>query len=147
MSFTFSRRQLTGSLVSPRSKDIPPMTELQAEALDKVHFSAEKHCLTLECRRGDMQFWNNLAILHAREAFTDAEVQEGQAEQTVLGKRHLLRLWLRRDDSPWKTPYYLQKQLKEVYDVNDSDVAEKWPIEPIKDYVHVTTQKRSSGHG
>ncbi|KAI5793691.1 hypothetical protein DFH27DRAFT_485036 [Peziza echinospora] len=141
MTLAFSRRLLTGSKVSPRSKGIPPMTEQQAEALDAVHFTAEKHCLTLECRRGDMQFWNNLSLLHAREGFED-DREKGM-------RRHLLRLWLKKDDSPWKSPKPLEGLLEDVYgDIKPgSGVTENWPIVPILDYDHVTTRKRSSGHG
>ena len=91
ITLAFSRRLLTGSKVSPRSKGLPCMTEDQAEALDAVHFTAEKHCISLDCKRGDMQFWNNLVLLHAREGFKD-DPEKGK-------KRHLLRLWLRKDDS------------------------------------------------
>ena len=114
------------------------MSEDQAEALDAVHFAAEKHSISLECKRGDMQFWNNLALLHAREGFTD---DRGKGRV-----RHLLRLWLRRDDSPWKSPQPFHDLLDEVY--GDAQLAaENWPVEPILDYEHVTTKKRSSGHG
>lgn len=117
------------------------MTEDQAEALDAVHFTAEKHCISLDCKRGDMQFWNNLALLHAREEFKD-KPQEGKS-------RHLLRLWLRRENSPWKSPEPLHGLLEEVYGQAqiDAGVPERWPIEPILDYEHVTTRRRSSGHG
>lgn len=117
------------------------MSEDQAEALDAVHFAAEKHSISLECKRGDMQFWNNLALLHAREGFKD-DREQGRV-------RHLLRLWLKRDDSPWKSPQPLHDLLDEVY--GDAQMAagipENWPVEPILDYEHVTTKKRSSGHG
>lgn len=117
------------------------MTEDQAEVLDAVHFTAEKHCISLDCRRGDMQFWNNLALLHAREGFRD-DPANGNA-------RHLLRLWLRRENSPWKSPEPLQGLLEEVYGEAQlaSGIAERWPVEPILDYEHVTTRLRSSGHG
>ena len=141
ITLAFSRRLLTGSKVSPRSKGIPLMTEDQAEVLDAVHFTAEKHCISLDCRRGDMQFWNNLALLHAREGFRD-DPANGNA-------RHLLRLWLRRENSPWKSPEPLQGLLEEVYGEAQlaSGIAERWPVEPILDYEHVTTRLRSSGHG
>ncbi|KAF8443469.1 hypothetical protein BDZ91DRAFT_174561 [Kalaharituber pfeilii] len=141
ITLAFSRRLLTGSKVSPRSKGIPPMTEDQAEALDAVHFTAEKHCISLELQRGDMQFWNNLALLHAREGFKD-DLEKGK-------RRHLLRLWLRRKESPWKSPAPLRELLEDVYGniQSQAGIEEKWPIEPIMDYDHVTTRRRSSGHG
>ncbi|KAF8435248.1 hypothetical protein BGX38DRAFT_1100479 [Terfezia claveryi] len=138
ITLAFSRRLLTGSKVSPRSKGIPPMTEDQAEVLDAVHFTAEHHCISLDCKRGDMQFWNNLALLHAREGFKD-DPESGNV-------RHLLRLWLKRENSPWKSPEPLQGLLEEVYG-ESSGIAERWPLKPILDYEHVTTRRRSSGHG
>lgn len=138
MVLAFSRRILTGSKVSPRSKNIPAMTDAQADALDAVHFTAEKHSLTLENKRGDILFWNNMSIVHAREGFTDGSSRDQ--------KRHLLRLWLRNEEHAWETPDCLKSAWNVAY--GDDDIStEKWPIEPIIDRDHVTTQRRSSGHG
>lgn len=67
----YSRRHFTGYGSQARSADIPPITEAQAEALDMVHFLAEKHSLGLNFQKGDIQFINSLGLLHARDAFTD----------------------------------------------------------------------------
>lgn len=123
------------------------MTEAQAEALDAVHFTAEKHCIALDCKSGDMQFWNNLAILHSREGFTDEKRSDNKEPQ----KRHLLRLWLRNNENPWRSPWAIIDQVNEVYRIEDANgrpaVKEKWPIHPIRNFDHVTTRKRASGHG
>ena len=60
----------------PRSANIPPITEAQAEALDTLHFLAEKHAVTLDFRQGDIQYANNLSIFHARDGFTDTPEQQ-----------------------------------------------------------------------
>ncbi|RPA98688.1 Clavaminate synthase-like protein [Choiromyces venosus 120613-1] len=139
MVFAFSRRILTGSKVSPRTKGIPDMTDAQADALDAVHFTADKHALTLDDGQlGDILFWNNMSIVHARQGFVDG----GPINQ----KRHLLRLWLRNEELAWKTPEVLQSAWRVAYGSDDVS-EEKWPIEPIMDRDHVTTQRRSSGHG
>ncbi|PUU83499.1 hypothetical protein B9Z19DRAFT_1141624 [Tuber borchii] len=139
MVFAFSRRILTGSKVSPRTKGIPDMTDAQADALDAVHFTADKHALTLDDGQlGDILFWNNMSIVHARQGFIDG----GPMNQ----KRHLLRLWLRNEELAWKTPEVLQSAWNVAYGSDDVS-EEKWPIEPILDRDHVTTQRRSSGHG
>ncbi|KAG0127738.1 hypothetical protein HOY82DRAFT_62812 [Tuber indicum] len=139
MVFAFSRRILTGSKVSPRTKGIPDMTDAQADALDAVHFTADKHALTLDDGQlGDILFWNNMSIVHARQGFVDG----GPMNQ----KRHLLRLWLRNEELAWKTPEVLQSAWNVAYGSDDVS-EEKWPIEPILDRDHVTTQRRSSGHG
>jgi hypothetical protein len=36
----------------PRSANIPPITEVQAEALDALHFTAEKYAVSLDFRQG-----------------------------------------------------------------------------------------------
>ncbi|OJJ94662.1 hypothetical protein ASPACDRAFT_65038 [Aspergillus aculeatus ATCC 16872] len=101
----YSRRNLTGYLDCKRSAHIPPLTEAQAEALDAIHFTAEKHSIALDFRKGDIQFANNLSILHARGAFTDSSEKQ----------RHLLRLWLRDPEHEWKKAPELQERFDRVY--------------------------------
>jgi alpha-ketoglutarate-dependent taurine dioxygenase len=72
----YARRTFTGYWGLPRSADIPPITEAQAEALDALHFLAEKHAVSLDFRQGDIQYVNNLSIFHARDAFTDTPDQQ-----------------------------------------------------------------------
>ncbi|KAF8541099.1 hypothetical protein BDD12DRAFT_986806 [Trichophaea hybrida] len=64
---SFSRRPLTGSPVSPRTLGIPSLTTNQSDALDTVHFTALAHSISIRQYAGDLQFWNNFALLHARE--------------------------------------------------------------------------------
>lgn len=72
----YARRYFTGFLAQPRSKDIPPITEAQAEALDALHFLAEEHSASLGFQKGDIQYVNNLSIFHARNGFKDGPGQE-----------------------------------------------------------------------
>lgn len=72
LSIQYSRRNLTGYMDCKRSATIPQLTEAQAEALDAVHFTAEKYAISLDFHKGDIQFANNLSIMHARAAFTDS---------------------------------------------------------------------------
>jgi alpha-ketoglutarate-dependent taurine dioxygenase len=69
--FQYARRYFTGFLDLPRSAGIPPITEAQAEALDALHFLAQKYALGLNFQKGDIQYINNLSIFHARDAFVD----------------------------------------------------------------------------
>jgi hypothetical protein len=64
------------------------LTDIQREALDFVQEIANRPELRLRMhfQEGDMQFINNHAILHAREAFEDYDDPEL--------KRHLLRMWI-----------------------------------------------------
>lgn len=92
--FQFSRRPLTGSVFSPHHPQVPAMTELQAEALDAVHFAAEAVAVRVELRPGDVEVVNNFAMMHSRSAFRD----EGGR------RRHMLRLWLRNEEMRWELP-------------------------------------------
>ncbi|CAI7573595.1 unnamed protein product [Penicillium glandicola] len=115
----YARRYFTGFLAQPRSKDIPPITEAQAEALDALHFLAKEHSATLDFQKGDVQYVNNLSIFHARNEFKDGPGQE----------RHLLRLWLRDPENAWETP----RELQERWDIVYKDVVEDkqaFPLEP-----------------
>lgn len=67
----YSRRHFTGYGLQKRSPHIPPISEAQAEALDAVHFLAEKYSLGLNFQKGDIQYINSLGLLHARDAFRD----------------------------------------------------------------------------
>jgi hypothetical protein len=69
----YSRRHFTGYGPQVRSPNIPPISEAQAEALDTVHFLAEKYSLGLNFQKGDIQYINSMGLLHARDAFTDDE--------------------------------------------------------------------------
>ncbi|KAK3940280.1 hypothetical protein QBC46DRAFT_314019 [Diplogelasinospora grovesii] len=89
--FQFSRRPLTGSHFSPHHPAVPSMSELQAEALDMVYFLAKEHAVEITLRKGDVQIFNNFAMLHARSSFGD------DADH----RRHMLRLWLRNDALRW----------------------------------------------
>ncbi len=72
----YARRSFTGFGALPRSKEIPPITEAQAEALDAIHFLGEKFNVGLDFRQGDIQYVNNLAVFHARDGFKDTVEQQ-----------------------------------------------------------------------
>ncbi|KDR86131.1 hypothetical protein GALMADRAFT_52396 [Galerina marginata CBS 339.88] len=115
----YARRLFTGFLGLPRSAGIPPITEAQAEALDTVHFLAEKHALGLSFQKGDIQYINNLSIFHGRDGFRDDGAKT----------RHLLRLWLRNEELAWKLPSELEPTWKRLYDTATPD-SERFPPEP-----------------
>ncbi|RCH84458.1 hypothetical protein CU098_007021 [Rhizopus stolonifer] len=100
----YARRSFTGFGKNPRSEDIPPITEAQAEALDALHFTAEKFNLGIEFQKGDIQYINNLSIFHARDGYTDSEKNQ----------RHLLRHWLHPENS-WKLPPQLEDKWNKIY--------------------------------
>jgi hypothetical protein len=105
----------------PRSSSIPPITEAQAEALDTLHFLAEKHALSLDFQKGDIQFVNNLSIFHARDGF----------KNTAEKQRHLVRLWLRDEEFAWRIPEELTGRFDKVF----KGVTKKGQIFPLEPFV------------
>lgn len=96
------------------------MTEVQAEALDMVQFTAVEHQLTMRLQRGDIQLINNLAVFHARSHFRD----------TPEHKRHVMRLWLRNEELAWKTPEGLERTWHEKYGDSDRRKIATWNLYP-----------------
>ncbi|KAK6497244.1 hypothetical protein TWF506_004718 [Arthrobotrys conoides] len=114
----YSRRHFTGYLSQKRNPNIPPITEAQAEALDAIHYTAEKYALALNFQKGDMQFINSLGLVHARDGFRDDE----------KNTRHLIRLWLRNEELAWKTPAALQHIWDKLYKLKPEE--QNFPLEP-----------------
>ncbi|KAK3390087.1 hypothetical protein B0H63DRAFT_107041 [Podospora didyma] len=122
--FQFSRRPLTGSHFSPHHPAVPAMTEAQAEALDMVYFLAKEFAVEIVLRKGDIQVFNNFAMLHARSSFADDDTR----------RRHMLRLWLRNDERKWVPPQdgsarALEKISWECYGNNEYRQHAIWDIE------------------
>ncbi|TFK22444.1 Clavaminate synthase-like protein [Coprinopsis marcescibilis] len=105
MIIQYARRVVTGYQGLVRSKEIPPITEAQAEALDTLQFFSEKDNVELNFQKGDIQYINNLSIFHARDAFVD----------TPEKHRHLLRLWLRDEELAWSLPEGLKPHWKAMF--------------------------------
>lgn len=118
----FSRRVLTGTPMTPRSEELPPMSEAQAEALDAVHFCALENSVKIRLQAGDMCFVNNLAVLHSRNAFED----------DTQAKRYVLRLWLRDVEKAWKLAPELQLEWDRVY-APLTEVQDFYNVEAITD--------------
>jgi Taurine catabolism dioxygenase TauD, TfdA family len=132
--FSFSRRPLLGSATSPRSKDIPDLSDKQVEALNLIQLLAEEDALIIDLEPGDLLFWNNLGLLHARNGFTDSQSR----------RRHLVRIWLHNDDLGWAIPQQIRQPWKDAFEHDGRQ--QLWPLEPITDRSYITTQQRSSGH-
>jgi alpha-ketoglutarate-dependent taurine dioxygenase len=71
VALQYARRYFVGFGALPRSADIPPISEAQAEALDTLHFLGERFHVSTNFQKGDMQYVNNLAVFHARDGFKD----------------------------------------------------------------------------
>jgi hypothetical protein len=94
------------------------MTEIQAEALDMVHFTARKHQLAIKLQRGDIEVFNNFALFHARNGFVDDR----------SSTRHMIRLWLKSKDFAWETPEPLLKSSWEIYGSSEYRAIGKWDV-------------------
>lgn len=126
--------------MSPRTSGVPTMTEEQAEALDMVHFTAEKNSFSIQLERGDMQFLNNFAVFHARQAFTDDEDEAGR-------RRHILRLWLRNEKYAWNTPDCLKDSWFEVYGESERMKRACWMTDANMKTRQVICRKDTCLHG
>ncbi|BCS30606.1 TauD/TfdA family dioxygenase [Aspergillus puulaauensis] len=115
----YGRRYYVGFGELPRSRHLPPITEAQAEALDALHFLGERFGVSTNFEKGDMQYVNNVAILHSRDGFIDSEDKQ----------RHLLRLWLRDPENAWETPAPLASRWDRVYGGVSVDL-QTFPLEP-----------------
>lgn len=80
------------------------LTEAQVQALEVLAQLAEKHAVSIAAQPGDILFINNLALLHKRDAYTDAET-----------RRHLVRLWLRNPELSWEMPEEMKAPWKAAY--------------------------------
>ncbi|KKA28237.1 hypothetical protein TD95_002431 [Thielaviopsis punctulata] len=120
IALQYARRGLVGFGALPRSADMPPISEAQAEALDTLHFLGEKYCVQTNFQKGDMQYVNNLGVFHARQGFRDSP------ENT----RHLVRLWLRDPEYAWETPVKLKERWSAVYD-GVKEENQVLPLEPF----------------
>ena len=102
------------------------MSEEQAEALDMVHFLAEKHGMRARLERGDILLYNNLAVLHGREAFRDVEPDMASEAR----RRHIMRLWVRNEALAWQTPGPLAREWHQVYGDSERRAKAQWHIRP-----------------
>ena len=86
-----------------RFADVPPLTQIQIEALDLFDSLANDPSLNLfmELQPGDIQIVHNHTILHDRTAFEDWPEPER--------KRHLLRLWLAPANARPLPPVYAER--------------------------------------
>jgi len=93
--------------------DVPPLPTQKHLALDGLHFTAEQFSLDLNLQKGDLEYFNNLRVFHARTSSEDSEQNH----------RHLIRLWVENKDQP------LPDQLVELYDRLNAGEANLWPEE------------------
>jgi hypothetical protein len=117
-----SRSRLCNSF-APRPSSIGELTQKQIQSLDVLHIAGKEVAHRFEFRSGDIMFFNNLKMMHARDSFIDG----CEAENTT--SRYLLRLILKDEKNPgWEVPPEMERTWKELYDHKDED--EIIPIHP-----------------
>ncbi|KAI0420825.1 Clavaminate synthase-like protein [Xylaria grammica] len=116
-------RPFQGTPGYPRNPELGPLPSHHAEALDIVGKIAEKLCLAFEFKTGDIQFVNNLSILHAREEFKRAEGADA--------RRHLLRLVQRDDELGWELPREMGGAMDKMFAHEPEDEMFPWSPEPL----------------
>lgn len=117
-----SRARLFGTADMHRPKSLPPLTPEQVEALDAVHATGQDVARRFQFRSGDIFFFNNMRLLHARDSYMDGNEEENTT------RRYLLRLILKdeRNRDGWEIPIELKETWKELYDHDDE--SELFPI-------------------
>ncbi|KAI0399867.1 Clavaminate synthase-like protein [Xylaria palmicola] len=116
-------RPFQGTPGYPRNPELGPLPAHHEEALDIVGQIAQRLCLGFEFKTGDIQFVNNLSILHAREEFKRAE--------GAGSRRHLLRLVQRDDEFAWKLPRELAEATDKMFAHKPEDEVFPWSPEPL----------------
>jgi len=102
-----------------RTAGLPAMTAEQMEAINEVQALAQRFSLSLPTRAGDLTFINNLAVLHAREAFEDSEEN----------RRYLVRMWLKNETLAWKLPPQLELGNQAIF--YDEKLERDWNLMPV----------------
>ncbi|KAH8891759.1 Clavaminate synthase-like protein [Thozetella sp. PMI_491] len=99
-----------------RPSALPPLSVRQVQALDALHAVGQETARRFEFRSGDMLFFNNLRMMHARDAFVDG--CEGQNTT----RRYLLRLLLQDEQNDrWEVPPELDAMWDELYNHDDAE--------------------------
>lgn len=87
---------LLGSPQIQRDPTMPKVSDKHMYAMHVVQELAKRFCARLDRKQGDIQFINNLSIMHAREAY--------QGTNGKASTRHLLRMFLRDPENAWNKP-------------------------------------------
>ncbi|KAJ4340585.1 hypothetical protein N0V95_007460 [Ascochyta clinopodiicola] len=92
---------LLGSSRIQRDPSMPKVSGKQLHAMHAVQDLAKQLSIRLDRKQGDIQFINNLSIMHAREAY--------QGTNGKASTRHLLRMFLRDPENAWNKPIRFRK--------------------------------------
>ena len=116
-------RPFLGTPGYPRNADLGPLPAHQEEALDVVGKIADEIALKFEFQTGDIQYSNNLSMLHAREEFTRAADDNR--------RRHLLRIVLKDEEYGWDMPEALKAVMNSMFEHDADEEKFPWSPEPL----------------
>ncbi|KAL6879945.1 hypothetical protein HDV57DRAFT_101324 [Trichoderma longibrachiatum] len=103
--------------------DIPPLTATQLSALERISKAAHRSELRLRLETGDLLFFNNWALLHRRDSYTDSDETS----------RHMVRLWLRNSKLGWSVPESMLPPWNAAY--GDNGIRHRlYPLFPMPEY-------------
>lgn len=116
--------------IGPREGNrAPPLTLEQEMALAVLQNVAAKHQVKLDHCAGDLIYFNNWSLLHAREAYQDGEASS----------RHLIRLWLRNAALAWPVPDSMNLPWDCAFGMRSKRILNhSYPIVPMPQYVSTT---------
>ncbi|KAH0555780.1 hypothetical protein GP486_006276 [Trichoglossum hirsutum] len=106
----FRRPFVTTPPYNRRQGNLYPISPVQKEALDTVHYTAHSLRFAIKLDRGDISFTNNLRVLHARESFRDA-----------WPPRHIQRLIVREPSERYKLPVGLTDIWRQLFGDGDPE--------------------------
>ncbi|KAM0292031.1 hypothetical protein ACHAO9_003594 [Fusarium lateritium] len=118
---------------SMKNSDIPLLSDAQIHALQAVSEAAARAELQLKLETGDLLFFNNLALVHRRDAYTDEDTSS----------RHMVRLWLRSQKYGWAIPKGMLPPWEAAYGEKRKNKATHYPIVPMAEY-HVPVYTTNS---
>ena len=96
---------LLGTPRIPRSKTMPNISVEQLHAMEVIESVAKRFSAKLDRQNGDMQFINNLGVMHARSAYG----------VTGRSSRHLLRMFLRDPENMWEAPSTYETKFNDAF--------------------------------
>lgn len=117
--------------------NVPALTKEQHLALDALHFTAESASLDIDLQPGDLEFFNNLTVFHARTASEDSPQNTyvllpfaHRVKTDIIRdkSRHLLRIWLRNESH--QTPRGPTQKRWDGLEASEVKFpVEAWPLE------------------
>ena len=111
MIFSNGEQVIAQLVWAPFVKNPSYMTPERERALTAVNDLAKKMCIKIDSEAGDIQLFNNLAMVHARDGFVDSAAR----------RRHLVRLGVRDPEYQWIRPARFKEQFETAYQVPMSE--------------------------